>query len=200
MADGELDRDEGGVDGRGDEELMLAFCRGAREAFDELFRRYRQPLFGFFRRRMADAARAEELTQDTFVAVLRGAAKWEPAASFRTYLYAIGMKVLSAERRKTAFRATFLGTMGREPEARSSLDADVMMRDAVGRLERVDREILLLREFEQLSYAEIGELLRLPVNTVRSRLFRARTALHAVLTAPAVKTAANGLAENEGRV
>ena len=51
------------------------------------------------------------------------------------------------------------------------------MRQAVGRLEESEREILMLREYEQLSYAEIGELLKLPVNTVRSRLFRARTAL-----------------------
>jgi RNA polymerase sigma-70 factor (ECF subfamily) len=47
----------------------------------------------------------------------------------------------------------------------------------------MDREILLLREFEQLSYAEIAELLDLPVNTVRSRLFRARAALRKLLEA-----------------
>ena len=199
MADGERDRDERGT-GRSDEELMLAFCRGSREAFDELFGRYRQPLFGFFRRRVADAARAEELTQDTFVAVLRGAERWEPTALFRTYLYSIGLKILSAERRKAAFRAMFLGTAVREPEARNSLDADVVMRDAVSRLERMDREVLLLREFEQLSYAEIGEVLRLPVNTVRSRLFRARTALREVLTAPVAKAPARGLTEFEERI
>jgi RNA polymerase sigma-70 factor (ECF subfamily) len=200
-ADGESQPDGGhGTGGRSDEELMLAHCRGSRDGFDELFGRYRQPLFGFFRRRLADAARAEELTQDTFVAVLNGAAKWEPTALFRTYLYAIGLKILSAERRKTAFRATFLGTAVSEPAARDSLDADVVMRDAVGRLERMDREVLLLREFEQMSYAEIAELLRLPVNTVRSRLFRARTALREVLTAPAAKAATATMTESEGRV
>jgi len=45
------------------------------------------------------------------------------------------------------------------------------------------REVLLLREYEQLSYAEIATLLRLPVNTVRSRLFRARMALKELLVA-----------------
>jgi RNA polymerase sigma-70 factor (ECF subfamily) len=200
MADGGVARDERGVDGRSDEELMLAFCRGSEEAFAELFRRYRQPLFGFFRRRVADAARAEELTQDTFVAVLRGAEGWEPRALFRTYLYAIGLRILMAERRKAAFRATFFGLGEREPAVESSLGADVLMRDAVGRLERMDREVLLLREFEELSYAEIGELLGLPVNTVRSRLFRARGALRDVLAAPAPKGVAKDLTEYEGRV
>jgi len=49
----------------------------------------------------------------------------------------------------------------------------------------MDREILLLREFEQLSYAEIADLLQLALNTVRSRLFRARTALRNLLEPPA---------------
>src|ERR1017187_7451582 len=93
-----------GADERGDEELMGAFCRGSQEAFGELFRRYRQPLFGFFRRRVADAARAEELTQGPLVAGLRGAGRCEPTALFRTWLYAIGLKILGAERRKAAFR------------------------------------------------------------------------------------------------
>ena len=177
---------------------MGAFCRGSQEAFAELFARYKQPLFGFFRRRVADAARAEDLTQDTFVAVLRGAERYEATALFRTYLYAIGLRILLAERRKAAFRAAFLGTSDREPAARDTLDADVLLRDAVGRLERMDREILLLREFEELSYTEIAEVLRLPVNTVRSRLFRARTALREVLTAPVVRVARE-MTQSEGR-
>jgi RNA polymerase sigma-70 factor (ECF subfamily) len=60
----------------------------------------------------------------------------------------------------------------------------------VGKLDRLEREILMLREFEQLSYTEIGELLHLPVNTVRSRLFRARLALHNLLAAPATNSSA----------
>ena len=51
-----------------DEALMLAFQRGSREAFDELFARYRQLLYGYFRRRLASRERAEDLTQETFLA------------------------------------------------------------------------------------------------------------------------------------
>jgi RNA polymerase sigma-70 factor, ECF subfamily len=187
---------------RSDEELMLAFSKGSAEPFNELFSRYKQPLFGFFRRRVADAAHAEELTQETFLAVLRTAARYEPRALFRTYLYAIGFKILRAYRRKAAFRATFLGAAGTfcEPAARNATDAEVSLRHAMGKLERTEREILMLREFEELSYAEIAELLALPVNTVRSRLFRARMALRDLLAAPAPKTPAKELAESEGRV
>jgi RNA polymerase sigma-70 factor, ECF subfamily len=185
-----------------DELLMVAFSRGSTDAFGELFSRYKQPLFGFFRRRVADPAQAEELTQETFLAVLRASSRYEPRSLFRTYLYAIGFKILNAHRRKAAFRATFLGAAAgaHEPASPNAMDAEVWLRQAMGRLERLDREILLLREFEQLSYAEIAELLSLPVNTVRSRLFRARMALRDLLAAPAPKLSPEALAESEERI
>ena len=185
-----------------DEQLMVAFSRGSTDAFGELFSRYKQPLFGFFRRRVADPGLAEELTQETFLAVVRAAANYEPSATFRTYLYAIGFRILRAHRRKSAFRAMFWSQEDEKREAavRSTIDTEIWLRDAVNKLERVDREILLLREFEQLSYAEIAELMKLPLNTVRSRLFRARTALRELLNAPAAKGVVKDFAEYEERV
>jgi len=182
-----------------DEQLMVAFSRGSSDAFAELFSRYKQPLFGFFRRRVPDTAHAEELTQETFLAILRASSRYEVSALFRTYLYAIAFKILRAHRRKAAFRAMFLGTDSAEPSSPNTLDTDLAVRDAVARLNAHDREILLLREFEQLSYAEIAELLKLPVNTVRSRLFRARAALHHLLATPAPTSPTTAFATYEER-
>lgn len=185
-----------------DEQLMLAFSQGSTEAFTELFARYKQPLFGFFRRRVLDPAHAEELTQETFLALLRASSRYEPRALFRTYLYAIGFKILRAHRRKAAFRATFLGNASafHEAAARDSADTSLLIRHAVAKLDATDREVLLLREFEQLSYAEIADLLQLPVNTVRSRLFRARMALRDLLATPAPKPSTAELTESEEHV
>ena len=185
-----------------DEQLIAAFSRGSMDAFGELFSRHKQPVFGFFRRRLRDPAQAEELTQETFLALLRAGSHYEPSASFRTYLYAIGFNILRAHRRKVGFRAMFHvdGREDREPAVRNTMDADLWLRDAVNRLERMDREILLLREFEQLSYAEIAVLLRLPLNTVRSRLFRARMALRELLGAPAPASSTKDFTEYEERV
>jgi RNA polymerase sigma-70 factor (ECF subfamily) len=185
-----------------DEQLMVAFSSGSTDAFGELFSRYKQPLFGFFRRRVVDAGLAEELTQETFLAVVRAAANYEPSATFRTYLYAIGFRILRAHRRKSAFRAMFWSQEddGHEAAVRSTIDTEIWLRDAVNKLERVDREVLLLREFEQLSYAEIAELMKLPLNTVRSRLFRARTGLRELLNAPAAKGVVKDFAGYEERV
>lgn len=166
-----------------DEQLMLVFSQGSAEAFDELFQRYKQAIYGFFRRRVADHAHAEELTQEAFLALVRSGSRYEPRALFRTYLYAIALKILRAHRRKAAFRATFLGFRNQMPEGlhHDGTESALWVRRAVAKLDANDREILMLREFEQLSYAEIAALLQLPVNTVRSRLFRARVALRGLL-------------------
>ena len=168
--------------GISDERLMLAFTQGSSEAFTELFHRYKPPIYGFFCRRVSDAANAEELAQETFLALLRAAARYEPRALFRTYIYAIGFKILRAHRRKAAFRAAFLGPRNSaDPAKKDATEASLWVRRAVEKLDPLDREIVMLREFEQLSYAEIADLLQLPLNTVRSRLFRARIALRELL-------------------
>lgn len=163
-----------------DDRLMLHFCVGNSEAFSELFRRYSSPVYGFFRRRLENPARAEELAQETFVAVLRGVERYEPRATFRTYLYGIAMRMLMAERRKCVQRGTSVSGPP-DPPADPCLEEAIWVQRAIEQLDAGQRDILLLREYEQLTYEEIRTLLRLPVNTVRSRLFRARTALKSLL-------------------
>jgi len=167
-----------------DEALMLDFQRGSRTAFEELFARYQGPLYGFFRRRLSDRERADDLVQETFLAVIGAQARYEQRSLVRTYLYGIALKLVSAERRKQAKDAPAVETdlnPSAEPSPELAVteatDTVLWVRQALGRLEPMDREVLMLREYEQLSYAEIAQLLRIPVNTVRSRLFRARMAL-----------------------
>ena len=145
-----------------DEALMLEFQRGSQEAFEELFARYHAPLYGFFRRRLDSKDRADDLTQETFLAVIRATERYQPRAMVRTYLYGIALKLLAAERRKAA---RIPGTT--PPPANDTIDEALWVRQAMERLDAPDREILMLREYEQLSYAEIAGLLRMPLNTVR---------------------------------
>jgi RNA polymerase sigma-70 factor, ECF subfamily len=185
-----------------DEQLMLAFARGSTTAFAELFSRYKQPIFGFFRRRLANPDHADELTQETFLAIFRAASTYEPRALFRTWLYAIAMKILYSHRRKSTFRAMFFNadSATSEPATRETTTSEIILREALGRLPKTDREILMLREFEQLNYAEISGILQLPLNTVRSRLFRARTALRDLLTSPLPAPPTPALTKFEERI
>jgi RNA polymerase sigma-70 factor, ECF subfamily len=163
-----------------DEQLIVAFQGGDRDAFTELFARYKQPVYAFFQRRLANPARAEELTQECFLALIENASRYEPRASFRSYLYGVAIKMAWAERRKTGREVAENEKLDARPDNASGAhphDTGIWVRAALEHLEDWEREIVMLREYEQLSYAEIGALLGLAVNTVRSRLFRARTAL-----------------------
>jgi RNA polymerase sigma-70 factor (ECF subfamily) len=171
-----------------DEALMQEFQGGSRAAFEELFARYRKPLYGFFGRRLNNSERAEDLTQETFLAVIRAVSRYEPRASVRTYLYGIALKLVAAERRRVFRNSAWSSALGlgtTEPNTDRTPDSVLWVRQAMERLDASDREILMLREYEQLSYSEIAELLRIPVNTVRSRLFRSRVALKSYLESDA---------------
>jgi RNA polymerase sigma-70 factor, ECF subfamily len=169
-----------------DEQIILALRDGSEPAFTILFHRYKQPIFGFFSRRVTDSARAEELTQETFVALFRAAPRYEPRALFRTYLYAIAFRILRSDRRKSIFRAAFFGSpkAAATTAVASHTEDSLWVRRALAKLAPTDREIVMLREYQQLSYSEISTLLHIPLNTVRSRLFRARTALRDLLSPP----------------
>ena len=164
-----------------DDQLILDARNGSRDAFEALFERYRGPIWQFFRRRVAEAARAEELTQDTFVALLEGVHRYEARTAFRAYLFGIAYNMLSAARRRAAHCLTDPLDFDPPSESVGDPDAGLWVRRALAQLDADDREILMLREYEELSYQEIADLHRLPLNTVRSRLFRARMALKAAL-------------------
>jgi RNA polymerase sigma-70 factor (ECF subfamily) len=177
-----------------DEALMLEFQSGSRAAFEELFARYRKPLYGFFRRRLNNPERAEDLAQETFLAVIRAVSRYEPRALVRTYLYGIALKLLAAEQRKF-LTSSASGQPGLEPKVDGTPECGLWVRQALEKLDAPEREILMLREYEQLSYSDIAELLRIPVNTVRSRLFRSRLAMKGYLeseakTNPALRASA----------
>ena len=161
-----------------EEALMLEYQRGSRAAFEEkcLPAATGTRCHAFLRRRLDSAAQADDLTQETFLAVLRASSRYQPRALVRTYLYGIAIKLVYAARRKRE-----AAPLEEDVAAVSAPDESLWIRQALARLDAEEREILMLREYEQLSYAEIAGLLRIPVNTVRSRLFRSRMALRSHL-------------------
>ena len=117
-----------------DEALMLEFQGGSRAAFEELFARYRRPLFGFFGRRLNNLERAEDLVQETFLAVVRAASRYEPRASVRTYLYGIALNLLAAERRKVSTRST-VEQSDVEPKTEGTPESVLWVRQGMEKLE-----------------------------------------------------------------
>lgn len=166
---------------RSDEELMQAFKRGETLAFHELFDRYKNSIYGFVQRRVDDPGRAEEITQDVFLALVQRRNSYEARASVRTYLYRIALNRVASERRKKT------ETPNTDAQDAAGRDPSVVqqVREALEQLEPEQRDVVVLREYQGLSYLEIAQILKVPVGTVRSRLFRAKMALRELL-APAL--------------
>jgi RNA polymerase sigma-70 factor (ECF subfamily) len=182
-----------------DEQLMRRFQRGDARAFETLMRRHRTPNPAFLGRHRGDRARAEDLLQETFLRVVKGAAAWEPRASVRTWLFTIARNLAADEARRRVFRdadpldATPEGAaphgdrLAAEGRAPDDAAGDALLRPrheaALAALPAEQREVFLLREHAGLSFPEIAEATGVNENTVKSRLRYALVALRDRLAA-----------------
>ena len=128
---------------------------------------------------------AMELTQEAFFRAWQALPQWEPGAQFRTWLFRIASNAALdlLRRRKTVEFVPLEGTYeaahpGAGPERQAEVSQEIRLLEAgLARLSPEHREVLLLREIEEMSYEEIGRVLSLTEGTVKSRLARARAAL-----------------------
>ena len=180
-----------------DREAIEAFRAGDPAAFDRLVRRHQDRIHRLARRLLSDAEAALDAAQETFVKAWRALDRFEGQARFSTWLTRIAINQCRNElrRRRTvkhtrplSLDATANGTEtprrellpSSEPqswEMARGREVDSAIREALGRLEPEAREVLLLREVEDLSYEDMADVLDVPVGTVRSRLHRARAEL-----------------------
>jgi len=163
---------------------------GDRSAFVEIVHRYQQMLLNFFRRMGAYTDEAEDLVQETFTGAFRGLPNFEGRSSLGTWLTGILMRQAAVHHRRTGKRqaqleplvAHLVASEGAS-SATGAADARLDVTAAVQALGPDHRDVILLREFEGLSYDEIAQTLGIPRGTVESRLFRARRELQERLKA-----------------
>ena len=168
-----------------DHECAARAREGDRQAFTELVRRHQDAVYRFVLRMVGTRDEALDLTQDAFVRAWQALPQWQPGAQFRTWLFRIASNAaLDALRRRrvVAFEPldeTFEAAADEpDPQKRLELKQRVAALEAsLAKLSAEHREILLLREVENMSYEEIGAVLALSEGTVKSRLARARAAL-----------------------
>ncbi|HEX6837964.1 MAG TPA: RNA polymerase sigma factor [Polyangia bacterium] len=172
-----------------DESLMLRYRDGDVRAFELLVTRHRKALFNFILRFVRDTAQAEDVTQETFLRLVKGADAYERQAKFTTWLYTIARNLCvdAARRGKHRKAASLDAPIGDEDGSASLLDlvADggaavdrqaqsrelaVRLRQAIEALPDEQREIFLLREVADLQFNEIANVIGCPENTVKSRM------------------------------
>ena len=170
-----------------DADLVRRALAGEREAFEAIYRRYHAVVYRFARMMAGSAAVAEDVTQEVFVALMRDMERYEPQrAGLATYLYGVARNVTRARLRKEARfvdlehasnKAAASPAAGDPSEALAHSQDLVRLRNAIVALPSRYREVVILCDLHDLSYADAARALGSPVGTVRSRLHRGRAML-----------------------
>jgi len=158
---------------------------GDRNAFTVLVQRHQHALHRYLSRMTGTPDEAMELAQEVFVRAWQALPQWQPDAPFRAWLFRIASNAaLDLLRRRRTVEFVPIDDQlepadpGADPERQVVAKQEVrLLEAALKRLTPEHRQILLLREVEDMAYEEIGRVLSLSAGTVKSRLARARMAL-----------------------
>ena len=183
-----------------DEQLLENAAAGDETAFALLYQRHRDLVFRFTCRLLQSHEAAEEITHDCFLSLIKEPQRFKAdrgKASLRTYLCAAARNLAFKRLRRANSGAPLddfserLTIPDSQQPLRRLLDAEASgaVRKAIGELPPLQREALILFEYEELSLAEIAEVVGADVGTVKSRLYRARARLRVAL-APYFKSVA----------
>ena len=173
-----------------DEQLLKQAADGDTTAFQILYERYRDPIFRFAYRLLGSVEAAEDVAHDCFLSLIKQPGRFDASrASLRTYMYAAARN-LAAKRYNSFARETAIKEVrdAFHTAERHGPMAQVLENELSGEVERaiaslppLQREALVLFEYEELSLAEIASVVGADANTVKARLFRAREKLRARL-------------------
>ena len=173
-----------------DELLLQKAGEGDQAAFLEIYNRYRQPIFRFAYRLLGSVEIAEDVTHDCFLGLIRKPENFRSErASLKTYLYAAARN-LALKHFRNVGREADMDEVSEEPKEparrgplRRLLDEELaaQVREAIFNLPPLQREALILFEYEGLSMNEIAEIAGTDVGAVKARLYRAREGLKRTL-------------------
>jgi len=181
------------------ERLLIARLKEREEhAFSEVFRLYGDKVFSLVYRMIGNRAEAEDITQEVFITVFKTIETFRGEAKFTTWLLRIAANQSKNRIKYLARRATdpegldgggvgdvqaapnvvpLTGQVDAPDVIMEAKEIDQLTQQAVMALDEDQRELVVLRDVEEMSYQEIGEITGLPEGTIKSRLHRARMAI-----------------------
>ena len=168
-----------------DEELVSAFRSGDLSAFDTLVQRWERKIQGAVYRIMGSGEDARDLAQETFLRAYRGLATFKSEARFSSWLYQIalnlcrdrlrqrrGKTLVSIEDLDPATAARIERTEATAQDLVEAKDLGRLVASAMSELPEEQREVIVLKEYQGLTFQEIADSLDVPVSTVKTRLYR----------------------------
>lgn len=177
-----------------DEEVMLEYQQGKVEAMDELLKRYKKPIYHFAMRLSADAVEAQDVTQEVFLRLHQHKQSYQASGKFSTWIFSIAHNLLLNNLRKKK-RLIFwprtkddpdelveFESLGPSPQELTANDeTSLIMKKCIQGLPFLQKEALILREYEKLDYEGIARILKKSTGTVKTLIYRARMNLKARL-------------------
>ena len=181
-----------------EQKLIERLAQHDERAFNVLVRTYEHRVFGLVFRMIGNRAEAEELAQEVFYQVFKAIGSFRGESKLSTWIYRIAVNLCKNRAkylkvRKTdaqvdiddhadhaplaEARGSNVAQIERPDEAMEGRQLEKIVRDSILEIDPTFRECLVLRDVEELSYEEIGEITGLPAGTVKSRIFRARAQL-----------------------
>ena len=190
--------------GPSDEELVEAFRGGDFDAFDVLVRRWDRKIRGADQRILGSEDDARDVSQETFLKAYRALETFKGEARFSSWLYQIALNLCRDRMRRRKGRTLVsLADLGEDgsslpggaprPSAFDMVAAGDLARAvaaAVAALPEEQREIVVLKEYQELTFVEIAEVLGVPLSTVKTRLYRGLSQLRADLERQGIRRAA----------
>lgn len=178
-----------------DEDLIERFQRGDLYAFDLIVKRYKDQLLNFVFRFVGNHEEAEDIVQETFLRVYRKRKAYKRIAKFSTWIYTIAGNLARTElrrrKRRKLFSVTDMGYEDRDyeisdeaynPETQTDgLIQEEIIQKEINDLSPKFREVIILRDVQELSYEEISKIIKVPIGTVKSRVNRGRLKLQSRL-------------------
>lgn len=171
---------------KSDENLLVAFREGREEAFTLLFRRYSRRIFGYVLQIVSDSDIADDVTQKVFVKLARRPEAYSPTASFSSWLHTVARNAALDALKGPSNRVALedLDSVvpdqvqvhsSKKPDENTRIDSiQSLLSSAIQKLEGVQREALVLREYSELSYREIAEITGRSLANVKQDIFQAR--------------------------
>lgn len=173
-----------------DQENIIARARrGDADAFEQLVVAYREQVFRLALRMCGSEADADEVAQEAFLSAWKALPNFRGESQFSTWLYQLtthaAIDLMRREKRQIAADITEVSAADPAPSPQQQAEQSEqreIVRDAILQLAPEQREVVVLRFMEELSYEEIGAVLKLPSGTVKSRLNRAKAQLKEILS------------------
>jgi RNA polymerase sigma factor (sigma-70 family) len=173
-----------------DEELLAEMSRGNGAAWETLIYRYHAPIHAYLNRMLGSAVWAEDYTQECFLRVMKSVKMRRLPESFRPWLYRIASNLCRDHWRKGATRREVLDADAGVDRAANDNVAIIFEKqwereaviEALEQLQGEQKDLIILRFYQELKLQEIAQVLELPLSTVKTRLYQTLKELQSLLT------------------